>query len=270
MKRNRYSILFFALIMSLVLTGCGVSEEKQKAIDNFNTEVSRIQEQLIERDSVVKSAEDLVLTGKLALDSTLLPILETAISGAKAISFEIPKLPSNVEEIDNAVASLKAINNADLIKAVSDALKNIENSIKQYEQVSAPNDSFIIERLTGISEIKEIASVTEDNDPNGNLGKAGSYTAQVFFTTDLVDQSEVSGNTAIDKGTSGGGSIEVYATEEDAKKRNEYLATFDGTFLASGSHTVIGTVVVRTSNLLKASQQKELESKIIEALTKLP
>ena len=55
-----------------------------------------------------------------------------------------------------------------------------------------------------------------------------------------------------------------------AIKRKDYLSAFDGGVLASGSHTVIGTVLVRTSNELTASQQKDLEAKIIAALTYLP
>ena len=71
----------------------------------------------------------------------------------------------------------------------------------------------------------------------------------------------------IDKGTDAGGSIEVYKTKSEATERNEYLAAFDGGILSSGSHTVIGTLVVRTSNELTASQQKSLEADIIAALT---
>ena len=48
---------------------------------------------------------------------------------------------------------------------------------------------------------------------------------------------------------------------EDAEKRRDYLATYDGTIYANGTHTVIGTVLVRTSNKLMATQQKELEQK---------
>ncbi len=45
------------------------------------------------------------------------------------------------------------------------------------------------------------------------------------------------------------------------RKRRDYLATYDGTIYANGTHTVIGTVLVRTSNKLTATQQKELEQK---------
>ena len=61
----------------------------------------------------------------------------------------------------------------------------------------------------------------------------------------------------------------MYQTEADAEKRNEYLTGFDGTLFDSGSHTVIGTVIVRTSDQLTASQQKELEANVIAALTAL-
>lgn len=75
--------------------------------------------------------------------------------------------------------------------------------------------------------------------------------------------------TIIDKGTDCGGSIEVYSTTEDANARNDYLAGFDGGIFASGSHTVVGIVLVRTSDELTASQQKEMEANIIAVLTEI-
>ena len=44
------------------------------------------------------------------------------------------------------------------------------------------------------------------------------------------------------------------------------IAVIAGSF---GAYTVIGTVLVRTSNKLMATQQKELEQKVIDALTRL-
>ena len=57
-----------------------------------------------------------------------------------------------------------------------------------------------------------------------------------------------------------------FKTKKEAKNREEYLASFDGTVLTSGSHIVVGTVVIRTSNELTLLQQKLLESNIIAAL----
>lgn len=129
-----------------------------------------------------------------------------------------------------------------------------------------PSEDFIIECLEKVPNIIEIECVTEDNDPNGNLNKAGGYTACVYFSIDLIEQTEVDGNTVVDKGTDCGGCVEVYSNEEDANKRNDYLANFDGGIFASGSHTVVGTCVIRTSDLLTATQQKTLESNIIYSI----
>lgn len=268
MKKNRYLIFLLSLIIFVLLSGC-TSKEKLAATDAYNSEVTRIEEQLAKRDSVVASAEAVITTRKLALDNTLIPTLETVISSAKAVSIEIPKMPGSVEEINKVIEELKAFDKSEVIKAVIDAQANLENSIKQYELVTAPKESFIIERLKNVPNITGISAVTEDTDPNGLLNKAGGYTASIYFSTDLVDQSKVNGTSIIDKGTDGGGSIEVYANADDANKRNTYLGAFDGSIFASGSHSVIGTVVVRTSNLLKGSEQKVLEASIVEALIAL-
>lgn len=57
---------------------------------------------------------------------------------------------------------------------------------------------------------------------------AFDHTAQVSFLSNLVNQGEIEGNTIIDKGTDCGGSIEVYATPEDAQNRETYLSGFVG------------------------------------------
>ena len=133
--------------------------------------------------------------------------------------------------------------------------------------VTAPSEEYIIGCLEKVPGIIEIKAVTEDTDPMNNLNKAGWYTANVYFSYQLVNQENVIGDDLIDKGTDAGGSIEVDKTKSEAKKRNEYLATFDGGILSPGSHTVVGTIVIRTSNELTASQQNLLERNIIAALT---
>lgn len=184
-------------------------------------------------------------------------------------------MPKGTEDILNKTKELSVpIDYSDKITALSDAYTNLENSKKQYKQVTNPTEEFVIQRLLTVDDIVDARAVTEDQDPNGNLHKEGGYTATIYFESKKVNQSKVytSGeydDVLIDKGTDAGGAIEVYAKEEDAEKRKEYLATYDGTIFANGTHTVIGTVLVRTSNKLTASQQKELEQKVIKALTKL-
>ena len=128
-----------------------------------------------------------------------------------------------------------------------------------------PSIESVKEAITSVDSITKIEIVTEDNDPNGELGKQGGYTGCLFFKYALVtDEADES---AITAGTDGGGCIEVYANKSDAAKRDTYLAGFDGGILSSGSHKVLGTLVIRTSSKLTASQQTKLETSIINALS---
>ena len=144
-----------------------------------------------------------------------------------------------------------------------------EAGASEYPNLINPEESFIIERLKLVPEVATIGAATEDNDPNGQLNKQGGYTAQIYFSSTLVSPN--AGNRTaeqvIEDGTNGGGSIETYKTVEEAEKRNIYLSSFDGTAFANGSHIVVGSCVIRTSNTLKASEQATLEEAIIEALT---
>ena len=166
-----------------------------------------------------------------------------------------------------ATEEMKTVDYSEVLTNISEKQTELERSIQRYSLVDNPTEAYIIECLKKVPTVADIAAVTEDNDPNGKLNKAGGYTAQVYFSSDLIDQSGIYGTSIIDKGTDCGGSIEVYTTVEDATNRNDYLAAFDGGIFASGSHTVIGTVLVRTSDELTASQQKALEANIIAALT---
>ena len=135
------------------------------------------------------------------------------------------------------------------------------------EAAVSPSESYIIESLNQSEFILEVEAVTESNDPNGKLNIDGGYNACVFFSSTLVDQSNFSAKSVVEKGTSCGGCIEVYSSEEDATARNEHLAKFDGGLLDSGSHTVIGTIVIRTSEKLTKEQQTELTRNLVSIIT---
>ena len=145
-----------------------------------------------------------------------------------------------------------------------------DSSNEPSEKIMAPSDEYVLERLRLVDTITEAEAVTEDHDPNGNLGKQGGYIGCVYFRDSQVDWSKLyiedGKDNVIDVGTQGGGCLEIYANTKDAEKRDAYLAGFDGTAFSSGSHLIVGTVLIRTSNELKASQQKALTEKISNAL----
>lgn len=223
-----------------------------------------------ELDKSILDVENLLKNKETPLVETTITDLESVISLAKATKIQISDKPKKLEELKAETEKLNQVDYQTIIEEITRKKIAYENSVKQLKQLTNPAESFIIKRIEGIEGITGVSAVTEDNDPNGKLNKQGGYTAQIYFTHSKVDATNVFGTSIIEKGTDGGGSIEVYKTTEEAKVRNEYLKAFDGNaMLKVGSHKVVGTVIVRTSDFLTASQQKELESKIIENLSKL-
>ena len=267
MKRVVLVVMAIALA-SMIITGCE-SKEVKEAKEVFASEVARIQAELTQRDEVVSAAKTLLDEGKPPLEEEDETTLKDAIETANKIEFEEPEVPKELEEINAETEKLKQITYKEQIEDVEKATADLERSIKKCELVTAPEEDYVIKCLKTVKNVGKIEPVTEDHDPNGMLGKQGGYTAQVYFSSPLVKDPYLSGD-VIEDGTDGGGSIEVFTTPEEAKTREEYLAGFDSSgALASGSHKVVGSCLVRTSNNLKASEQKKLEKAIIKALTKL-
>ena len=120
-----------------------------------------------------------------------------------------------------------------------------------------------------VDSIVQILPVSIGDDPNGLLSLDGGYTSCVYFTTTSVPPGSVQGANPVEKGTDGGGAIEVFATIEDAKCRCDYLGQYDGTLLYSGSYAILGTMVIRTSYLLSNKEQIDLTNAIMEKFTEI-
>lgn len=276
-SRRRIGILLTALALLLTLpTLSGCDSEKKEAQEAYQAAVTSLEEKNSEVDAAVADLTEAMGSEIPPLDESKMTACEEAISAAQGAKATAPEMATETEEIKTQTAEIEKIDYSEVLEGMAAAKTELLDSIKQREQVTNPTDAFVIQRLTDVEHIQTPTAVTEDMDPNGLLNKQGGYTATVYFVSDYVDQGDVyisevdaTGNEVIDKGTDGGGAVEVYATEEDAEKRNTYLASFDGGALSSGSHTVCGTCLIRTSSKLKASQQKEIEAAVIEALTRL-
>ena len=267
-EMNKYFKYALSMILLLlIVSGCS-NPEKEKAIQNYNKVVTVIQKNNIQLKNEIKKVKKTISSKDKPFDNSTLEKATTAITKARSKIIKIPEIPSKLEEIKSETKKLNS--KTDIVSTINDlenANTNLINSIKQKKQITNPSEAFIVERLTGLPNITGVESVTEDNDPNGNLNKQGGYTSTVYFSSDLINQEEVSGTTIVDKGTEAGGAVEVYRTEEDAKKRDTYLSAFDGSGpFNSGSHKVLGTIVIRTSDKLTASQQKQLEQNIYNNL----
>lgn len=280
MKKKTKLIIVAVVVVIAVIAGSlgayfGYFKPHKEAVEAYNVVVSDIQEKTDQLDGEIKKLQELVDNEDKPLDETTIDTAKEALKNAGASKIVIGEMPKATKDILSRTKELSTpVDYSDELTSLSTAYTNLENSKKQYKQVVNPSEEFVMQRILTVDDVADARAVTEDQDPNENLHKAGGYTSTIYFESKTVNQSDVyvSGKYAdvlIDKGTDAGGAIEVYENVEDAEKRRDYLATFDGTIFANGTHTVIGTVLVRTSNELTATQQKELEQKVIDALTRL-
>lgn len=200
------------------------------------------------------------------LDPALLLIMDAAIDTAERALTPPLYAPREAEAMAAATEKMNAIHYETFLTSLEKQEQHLAESISLFSAVSNPSEEYIIFCLSNVPGITGIGAATEDNDPNNNLNKDGGYTSAVFFSHENISKTAYSPDAVLDNGTKCGGCIEVYRTIEDAKMRNEYLAAFDGTILDSGSHTVLGTIVIRTSYKMTATQQDDLEAAILAAL----
>ena len=266
-----------AIISLIVLLCFGIGyyvlviSPHQKAVKSFNEVTTRIQKENRSLEETIKASKELLSSKDKPLDENLTVELKNEVSTAEKKKQVIPKIKKKTSDINKQVKSLKKpINYSTEIKNLKDKNQKYSTSVKQLKQITNPSNTFVESRLKEIDTISDVQSATEDNDPNQGLNKQGSYTAAVYFSDNEVTN-PVAGADLVAKGTDAGGCVEVYKTAEDAKKRNDYLSAFDGlpTVINPGSHYVYGTVVIRVSASLTASQQNALTQKIYEKLIEI-
>lgn len=275
MKKKKTLLGLIAAIAIIVIGICvwyfQVKKPHDLAETKFNAAVKEVEAKNTELTSAMNDAQKILDKKEAVYDNTTKEAFITALSDAKAAQRKIPDLPKKTADVNAETKKLsEPLDYSSVINAISEKQTAYQNSVLQMKQITNPNEDFVIQRLKGIPNISGYQAVTEDHDPNGNLNKQGGYTSTVYFSTPLIDQSSVYGNDIVDKGTECGGAIEVYASEEDAEKRDSYLASFDGAgMLNSGSHKVLGTIVIRTSTKLTATQQNEFTNNITNKLLEL-
>lgn len=275
MKKKKTLLGLIAAIAIIVIGICvwyfQVKKPHDLAETKFNAAVKEVEAKNTELTSAMNDAQKILDKKEAVYDNTTKEAFITTLSDAKTAQRKIPYLPKKTADINAETKKLsEPLDYSSVINAISEKQTAYQNSVLQMKQITNPNEDFIIQRLKGIPNISGYQAVTEDHDPNGNLNKQGGYTSTVYFSTPLIDQSSVYGNDIVDKGTECGGAIEVYASEEDAEKRDSYLASFDGAgMLNSGSHKVLGTIVIRTSTKLTATQQNEFTNNITNKLLEL-
>ena len=268
---KKYFILVLSLCMVFGLSACSDAEtDKAKANFEKTAKIVEKNNKTIKKD--IKALKKLTKSKTKPLDENVSIIAKQTITYAKEEIVKVPECPSNKDEIKKANKKLKKKSDkSEIIQSLESSTQAMKDSIAQRKQVTNPSEAFVLDRLNGIPNVSGQLAVNEETDINGLLHKAGGYTAAIYFTSDLVDATGngLKDGDALAKGNDGGGCIEVFETEEEAEKRNIYLSAFDGTVLRPGSHKVVGTVIIRTSDYLTATQQNDMTTNIYNSLIAL-
>ncbi len=259
-----------AVVVGIIMHKNNSGSDSNKAVssrvENINN--NRQQPQNNARATVSQQAHE------VAGDSEAKKAMDQAVESANKLLGEKPYDESIKASLEKAISDAKKAKNDSDYKKSTDTLSSVskeyEKSVRQCKQVTAPEEAFLIARAKTVDTITAVEAATEDTDVNNQLGKTGGYYAYIAMKSSLVTDSYTANKGAVEAGTDGGAVIEAFKSEEDAKKREQYLSAFDGAgAFVSGSHKVVGTLLIRTSHKLKASQQKDLEQKVIDALIRL-
>lgn len=121
------------------------------------------------------------------------------------------------------------------------------------ELVVNPAEEYV---LAALNMTESVIDTTVDSS-----GEDG-YVAKVYFVSSFLKNRQ-DGKVS----TENGGSVEIFKTHDEALRRDEYLQMFSSDALSGQSHAVVGSLVVRTSQLLDAYNQRYLTDRVVHALT---
>jgi hypothetical protein len=120
---------------------------------------------------------------------------------------------------------------------------------------SADAHTLAVKVKAGVSSVAKTQDLTEKTDGNKLLGRPGGFTSStVLFDTN--------GHCVDGPGVDCGGSIEVFASHDEAKKRAAYIQSLTGADSPLGSEYdyVDGNAVLRVSGDLPPSVAKKYEA----------
>lgn len=262
------AVAFVLIVISTLLGLTHFNGTWKDATHNFNVVSNKLERMNDELDSLIQKSENLVETKDKALDEEKRAILKGTISDAKQARKEVSKKPLLAKDIEAATNMMDEVDYTEIVKSLEEKYNDFEKSIKQYKLVDNPTEEYLLTRLKTVKGIFNITAYTEETDTDKYLNKAKWYYSKIVFQHEDVKHLAIEyGHSIEEVGNPAGGCVEAFKTVEDAERRNQELQSQEGTVRSPGTHKVIGTVLVRTSDDLTTTKQKELEQAIIDALT---
>ncbi len=270
LSKNRVIFLVVSLIIIIaIILGLTVFNSNWKdASHDFKVVSNKLERMNNELDSLIAKSEKIVKTKDKALEEEKRAILKGTISDAKEKREDVLRKPLLTKNIENATSKMEEIDYTEIVKLLEEKYNDFDKSIKQYKLVDNPTEKYLLSRLKNVKGIFNITAYTEETDVDKRLNKSKWYYSKIAFQHKDVKNSAIEYGFSIEEiGNPAGGCVEAFKTVEDAQRRNNELKSLEGTVRRPGSHKVIGTILIRTSDDLSATKQKELETAIIEALT---
>ena len=205
--KSKKRLFLWLIIPILALVGLGVGfffvyRPMKIATEDYNNSV-------VEFNLKAKKYNELVKTTCVSniegFDESISLLAEES-TGVKELLLSLIK-GNNVKKVSKDIATLDEM--TDYVKA----------DIRIMKQITNPSVEWVEDRLNRTSSVLDIEHVSEGNDPNGLLDKEGGYTGCIYFSIKDVDASGIKGKTIVEKGTDGGGAVEIYSSIKDAEDR---------------------------------------------------
>lgn len=286
---------------SAIVTYSKTVQEYTVALSNFDAKCEQFQSVNSRLENEITDLQDTITYGGEPYDKNMIVLANDAINQGKIAIKEVPVLDferevkkveeffflqvnaikeedsivkEKTEKLNKLIEEMEIPDYSEVTTGINTAQINLENSIRQLEQVTAPLEAFVLSRIMEIKDeagMVDIIALTEDTDPENLIGKNGWYTSKIIFRHKDVKHYGLDNGlkTLAEIGNPAGGCVETYATVEDAERRNEELIAMEGTVRSPGAHFVCGTMVVRVSEDMKTSTQKILLEMIVDALLRL-
>lgn len=180
-------------------------------------------------------------------------------SSENAASAEETAVGESAAENASAEKTVAGDSAADSTSAEVTAVGDSVAGSTSTEEAAAGNSA------AGSTSAEETAAGDTSSEGTAAAGTAATAAEEAAAADGSADKKD-KGIDVVMIGTRGGGAVEIFSTEEEAKKRMEYISFFDGSVMEAGSCTIEGTCLIRTSKYLDEEQQKELTEKIRQAL----
>ena len=185
------SIVAIVLIIGGILGYFLYLKPHNEAVKKYNAAVSVIKNKNAELDEEISKLQRLIDSKDKPLDETLIDSSKETIKKASAEKTVLSKMPFKTSEIIKQTEKYSVgVNYSENIGLLKEKQTALETSQKQYKQFICPSEEFVLQRVLAIDEVTAAKPVTEDNDPNGKLNKAGGYTATVFLESKNINKDE--------------------------------------------------------------------------------